>query len=136
MQQRPVRPENWKGVEDGLEHANVLLKQAKLLEAEVVLREILEFSDTEAQVWHLLGRIQQAEHLHDEAQLSFTAARQYYKQGKSKQRANPISLRLAKLLMAQGDVGAAQEMLAAVLETDPENKQLQQIKKHWQGEVS
>ncbi|MDQ6962370.1 MAG: hypothetical protein Q9M28_07525 [Mariprofundaceae bacterium] len=133
MQQRPVIPKNWKGVEGGFENAVMLLKQKKLHEAILVLQEILEFSHTEAKVWHLLGRIQQVQRLHDEAIHSFQEARRYYKQKQSKQRSAPISLRLAKLLMLQGDAVAAHTMLEELLFLEPDNIELQDIKIEWQG---
>jgi len=135
MRQRPIRPENWKGVEDGLAHAKHLLKVKNLPEAEIVLRKILEFSPVEAKVWHLLGRIQQAQQLHHDAQLSFSSARQYYKQSKITQRATPTSIRLAKLLMKQGDAKSAKNMLRSMLEKEPSNQDAQQLYNTWQGEA-
>jgi len=132
MQQRPVRPANWKGVADGFQHAQTLLKQGKLREAKTVLQDILEFSHTEAKVWHLLGRIQQIERLHDDALHSFKKARQYYKQVDIKQRAAPMSLRLAKLMMTQGDEKSAKNMLNALINKTPDNIELQKTKQQWQ----
>ncbi|MDQ6958841.1 MAG: tetratricopeptide repeat protein [Mariprofundaceae bacterium] len=124
------RPQNWQGVETGLEECTHLLRQGELSRAEDVVRQVLEFAPMEGQAWHLLGRILQKTNCHAEALDCFASAESCYGRHKHEQ-GPPASIRLARLLWDQGEYDEARAMLGILMIRNPDDDSLQQLRDTW-----
>jgi len=124
------RPQNWQGVESGLEEASRLLRQDELSHAEEVMRQVLEFAPMEGQAWHFLGRILQKANRHAEALDCFASAESCYGRDNRDQRP-PASMRLARLLWGQGEYDGARAMLGILAMRSPDDDGLRQLCATW-----
>jgi len=123
------RPDNWQGVRDGLAESARLLRAGQLEAAEQTARRVLEFAPREGRAWHLLGRILQQAERHGEALECFERARACYHDSRAE--APPASLRLARLLWAQGEHAEAKAMLALLLMRRPDDEELLKLRQAW-----
>jgi predicted Zn-dependent protease len=123
-------PTNWKGVRHGLAHAERCLKAGELDEAEMLMREVLEFAPAEIRAWEMLAHLHQirggeaeAAHCRDKAERLRAST------GVNKRPA--ASVQLAKLLWQQGECDTARAMLAILMLRRPEDERLQKLRDDW-----
>ncbi len=125
------KPQQWRGVQEGLEQAKVYLRQKQPQQACRALEEILEFAPSEARAWHLLGRIKKALGQHQEALQCLQRANTLYPKKISDTEPKPQlpdSLRTAKILHRQGDEDDAIQMIKRLLaNSDPEQEQHEEL---------
>jgi len=108
-----------------------LLESGRLVEAEQIAREVLEFAPREGRAWHMLGRILQQADRHGEALDCFSRARACYHG--SRNEAPPASVRLARLLWDRGERAEARAMLAVLMLRRPGDPELARLRKAWGG---
>lgn len=126
-------PANWKGVRHGLAHAERCLEAGELDEAEVLIREVLEFAPAETRAWEMLAGLHQARGTMDQAaHCRDKAERLRASTGTSKRPA--ASVQLAKLLWQQGEHDTARAMLAILLLRRPEDERLHKLRDAWTQE--
>jgi len=110
--------------------AGRLLRQGEPSRAENILRQALEFAPMEGRAWHLLGKILQSGDRHVEALDCFARAESCYGRGKGGPGA-PASIRLARLLWAQGEKAEARAMLDMLMPRHPDDERLRQLRDEW-----
>ncbi len=123
-------PENWPGVSESIAEADRLLRQGEPSGAENILRQALEFAPMEGRAWHLLGKVLQAGGRHVEALDCFSRAESCYGRGRDGPEP-PASVRLARLLWAQGEKEEARAMLAILAPRHPDDERLRQLRDEW-----
>jgi predicted Zn-dependent protease len=138
QQQIPVhsisRPANWHGVTEGMAIAKKAVASGQLELAERLLLELLEFAPAETRAWKLLAKTQRKLG-HIEAGIK-SAERALELQNAPMNRGAPASLTIAQLLWQQGEYREARNMLNILLATQPENEQLQNMRRQWNGEAA
>jgi tetratricopeptide (TPR) repeat protein len=127
-------PTNWKGVRHGLNHAEQCLKDQQFQQAELLIREVLEFAPAEAKAWDMLSLLHQMQGRHAEAAKCRDKAAKLLKWETDSYRQPPASIRLAKLLWQQGDKDTARAMLAVLMLRRPEDERLQALRQAWARE--
>jgi Flp pilus assembly protein TadD len=127
-------PTNWKGVRHGLNHAEQCLNAQQFQQAELLIREVLEFAPAEAKAWELLATLRQMQGDADEAARYRDKAEKLRKWETDSFRHPPVSIRLAKLLWQQGDKDTARAMLAILMLRRPEDERLQSLRQAWARE--
>ncbi len=123
------RPHNWQGVQEGLTESARQLRAGELDAAEQITRQVLEFAPREGRAWHLLGRILQQAGRHGEALECFERAHDCYRDAHPD--TPPASLRLARLLWAQGERAEALAMLDLLLMRQPNDEELRTLRETW-----
>ena len=138
QQQIPViatpRPANWRGVTAGMADAKQAVASGQLEQAEQLLLELLEFAPAETRAWKLLAKIQR-QLGHIKAGIN-SAKRALELQNTPPNRGTPASLTIAQLLWQQGEHREARNMLALLLSDQPENEQLQHLRRQWDSETA
>jgi len=125
------KPRIWLGVKNGLAEAKVAIEAKNLDVAEQLLREILEFAPAEPETWHILAAILNRQGHVEEARELLKRVLKLRDTNISLQTNLPVSKRMAKLLWAQDDQGAALTMLAELLVDAPEDTELQALHQIW-----
>ncbi|MFQ5345098.1 MAG: tetratricopeptide repeat protein [Mariprofundus sp.] len=122
-------PGNWHGVSDGMEKAIQLMRNGNLQQAEYTLKELLEFAPVEIRAWKLLARIQrQLGHI-EEGIASATRALKL--QNNAFNDEPPASVTLARLLWQQNEYDEAIRMLEVLMEKNPDDVELTELKTRW-----
>jgi len=138
QQQIPVspapRPANWRGVTAGMADAKQAVACGRLEQAEELLLELLEFAPAETGAWKLLAKIQRKLG-HIEAGIH-SARRALALQNAPQNCDAPASLTIARLLWLQGENHQARSMLELLLAAEPENEQLQSLRRLWNSETA
>lgn len=124
-------PQNWKGVRHGLSHAEQYLQAQQFQQAEMLIREVLEFAPSEARAWDMLATLHQMQGDADKASHCRQKAEKLRKWETDSFRRPPASLQLAKLLWKQGDRETARAMLAVLLLRRPGDTRLQTLRDSW-----
>jgi predicted Zn-dependent protease len=106
----------------------------QLEQAEQLLFELLEFAPAETRAWKLLAKTQRKLG-HIEAGIN-SAKRALKLQNAPANRGSPVSLTIAQLLWQQGEHRDARSMLELLLSDQPENEQLQSLRRQWDNEAS
>ncbi|MDX8392225.1 MAG: tetratricopeptide repeat protein [Mariprofundaceae bacterium] len=127
-------PEHWGGVEQGLQEATALMQRKIYTQAEETLLKLLEFASMEGKAWHMLGRCHQAQQQHVKALECFAQAAHCYQQ-QNVSACQPVSLRLAEVLRAQGQIAQAETMLDVLQAQQPDDVALHDIRKAWRAEA-
>lgn len=138
QQQLPVastpRPASWRGVTEGMAVARKAAASGQLEQAEQLLLELLEFAPAETRAWKLLAKTQRKLG-HIEAGIN-SAKRALKLQNAPANSGSPVSLTIAQLLWQQGEHRDALSMLELLLSDQPENEQLQNLRRQWGNEAS
>ncbi|MDX8376763.1 MAG: tetratricopeptide repeat protein [Mariprofundales bacterium] len=132
MRETP-KPNNWQGVRQGLDASITLIKKRDLAEAEVLLREVLEFAPMEARAWHLLGKVYQLLGKHIDALDCFDRAGRMYTPVNNESKPTASST-VARLLWQQGNEDEARIMLQTLLAERPDDERLLRMFQEW-GDV-
>lgn len=126
------RPGNWRGVSDGMASAREAIKQCNMEQAECTLTELLEFAPVEIKAWKLLAKVQrQLGHI-EEGITSATRALQL--QNNPLPAEPPASLTVAQLLWKQHEYQEARQMLAILIDAQPDNIMLSELQQQWNME--
>jgi predicted Zn-dependent protease len=128
-------PENWKGVRQGLDHAEQSLQAEQFQQAEALIREVLEFAPGEPRAWDLLARLREQQGNADEAARCRAKAEKLRTWETASYRQPPASIRLAKLLWKQGDKDTARAMLAVLMMRRPDDERLKALRQAWVDEA-
>jgi len=125
------KPNNWRGVSEGLNRARQHADDARYQEAIDTLKEILEFAPSEPKAWRLLGEILGIHGHATKAEACHRKAEKFEQHATSSNDSTPASERLARLLWTQGESDAARAMLAVLLLRNPENEKLLALREAW-----
>ncbi len=126
-------PKNWRGVKVCMEEAERAVIAGKLQQAESILIEMLEFAPSEYSGWKRLAHIQRDLGKIHAGIASARQALQLQQREKSQPvTRSPASLTLAKLHWQQGEREEALTMLATLLQQQPQNETLIQLKQQWE----
>lgn len=124
----------WRGVSEGMAAAIAAVRNGKLTTAEVILVDLVAFAPAETRAWKLLARVQR-ELGHFDAGL-ISARRALHLQSMQQQQEPPASLTLARLFFEQGEHNEAKAMLARLIDRNPHNQELLQLRDKWQTETT
>jgi len=128
------KPGNWRGVNDGMIAAKEAVQQGNPEQAESILIELLDFAPVEIKAWKLLAKVQrQLGHI-EQGIISATRALQL--QNNPLPEEPPASVTVARLLWEQNEYQEARQMLAMLIDTQPENKALLELKQQWNMETN
>jgi Flp pilus assembly protein TadD len=129
-------PGNWRGVAEGLAAAKHAFQSGRHDDAELILRETLEFAPAEAKAWAWLGKVLQVQERHDEARSCLDKAAHLLNNASAEGKQPPASLQLARILWSQGECEAARAMLAVLMIKHPGDMRLHELKRTWEAESS
>jgi len=122
----------WHGVAEGMNAARAAIKQNDLAQAERILTELLEFAPVEIKAWKLLAKTQR--HLgHIEAGIN-SAMRALRLQNTDVEAVPLASITIAKLLWDQHEYDEARQMIALLLEQQPDNSEWLDLQQQWNME--
>jgi len=125
-------PGNWRGVNDGMASAREAIKQGNLEQAECTLTELLEFAPVEIKAWKLLAKVQR-QLGHIEKGIS-SATRALQLQNNPLPNEPPASVTVARLLWEQSEYREARQMLTMLIDAQPDNIILAELKQQWNME--
>ena len=130
----PPRPTIWHGVTEGMVKAKEAFASEDWALAERILLELVEFAPAETNAWKLLARTQRELRRYREGIAS--AKRALALQERLSDHEPPVSVTLAKLLWEQHEQEQARDMLATLMQRQPENMELAELHRQWNnGEV-
>ncbi|MDQ6970749.1 MAG: hypothetical protein Q9M16_09585 [Mariprofundus sp.] len=123
---------NWHGVSEAMDAARQAIQRADLAQAENILTELLEFAPVEIKAWKLLAKTQR--HLgHIEAGIS--SAKRALQLQNSDIEAMPLaSITIAQLLWQQHEYDEARDMIALLIEQQPDNAEWLELQYQWDSE--
>jgi len=125
-------PGNWRGVSDGMASAREAIAQGNMEQAETILTELLEFAPVEIKAWKLLAKVQrQLGHIE---QGITSATRALELQNNPLTDEPPTSVTVARLLWEQSEYQEARQMLAMLIDAQPDNKELPELQQQWNME--
>ncbi len=125
------KPRIWLGVKEGLKEAKEAVENKNLALAEQLLREVLEFAPAEPEPWHILAAVLNRKGEKEEARECLKRTLLIQETDIELQSDLPSSKRMAKLLWAQDEAGAALNMLAELLLESPNDKELIALQQTW-----
>ncbi len=117
---KPPRPDNWQGVEEGLQAVEQALSAGDLAAARARLGELLEFAPSDPRAWALAARIHAREGDTARAQAAQRRADRLSRSVLGRVRIPP-AVRLARILWRQGEREVARAMAAALWMRRPED---------------
>jgi len=125
-------PGVWHGVAEGMDAARKAIQQGQLAQAESILIELLEFAPVEIKAWKLLAKTQR--HLgHIEAGIQ-SAMRALNLQNTDIEATPLASITIANLLWQQHEYDEAREMLALLLQQQPNQVEWLNLQQQWNME--
>ncbi len=123
------KPGNWRGVNDGMVAAREAIQQDKPEQAESILVELLDFAPVEIKAWKLLAKVQrQLGHI-EQGIASATRALQLQNNPLTDE--PPASVTVARLLWDQNEYQEARQMLAMLIDADPDSTVLSELQQQW-----
>jgi len=125
---------NWRGVTDGMVAARNAIEQGNVQQAERILTELLEFAPVEIKAWKLLAKVQR-QLGHIDAGIA-SATRALHLQNNPLTDEPPASVTVARLLWEQNEYHEARQMLALLIEAQPNNNDLSALQQQWGMENS
>ena len=130
---RSAQPQTaWHGVTEGMTAAREAINKGNLAQAEHLLTELLEFAPVEIKAWKLLAKTQR--HLgHIEAGI-ISATRALRLQNTDIEAVSLASITIARLLWDQHEYDEAKQMIALLLEQQPDNAEYLDVQQQWDRE--